>query len=569
MPEEPSRSHDATELRRHAEERLQEQRAGMDQARKDVDAQRLVHELQVHQIELEMQNDALQVARDEMEAALERYADLYDFAPVGYLTLDREETIHQANLACASLLGIERSRLVQRRFGLFVSASHRSAFAAFLTRVFESNVKEACELTLLKEGGLPVEARIEARVAPSGQECRAVLEDITEQKRAEEDRLILNKLESMRILAGGQEHDFSDLLTVILMNLELAQDLTPSGEVLARRLKEAEKAGWMAPGSTKQLITFASGGQPIRKLAHLAGVIEEAGWLAVSGSRVRCECSLAEDLWPAEVDAVHIGQVIQNMVVNAREAMPDGGVVSVRAENVVLGSHEHPPLPPGDCVRVSIADHGVGMTKEVQSKIFDPYFSTKQRGGQKGMGLGLTICQAVMQKHGGAIAVESEPGVGTTFRLLLPASRTLIQEEKAPAPASLPQPGSILVMEDNTAVGALVGSSLQRMGHEVRLVEDGRTAIEVFERAKSLGRPFDLVILDLTVRAGVGGREVIKALLEIDPGVKAIVMSGDVGDPVILEPERHGFKSALEKPFSSEKLREIVARVLGPADAKP
>jgi len=563
MKRRPPRSTGAAELRRRAEVRLREQQAGTGRARNDADTQRLVHELQVHQIELEMQNEELQIARDQMEAELERYADLYDFAPVGYLTLDREETVRQANLACASLLGIDRSRLVRRRFGLFVSAGDRNAFAAFLTRVFASKAREYCEVTLLREDKIPVEVRIDATVAASGQECRAVLEDITEQKRAEADRLVLNKLESMRILAGGMAHDFNNLLTVILLNLELAHEHAIPREVLAGRLEEATKAGWMARGLTKQLITFARDSQPVRTLTNLIPVIEESGWPAVSGSRVRCEFFLEEDLWPAEVDAVQVGQVIQNIILNAREAMPEGGVVSVRAENVVLGSHEHLPVPPGDYVRLSISDHGVGVTKEVQSKIFDPYFSSKQRGNQKGIGLGLTICHAVMQRHGGAIEVESEPGAGTTFRLLLPASRKPVPEATAPAPASLPRPGKILVMEDDQGVRALVGSSLQRMGHEVELVADGQAAVEVFGREKSLGSPFDLVILNLTVRAGVGGLEAFQSLLKIDPDVKAIVMSGHADDPVILEPERHGFKGVLVKPFESARLHGILARVLG------
>ena len=232
---------DAAELRRRAEERLREQHPETGQARTEADTQRLVHELQVHQIELEMQNEELQQARDEMEAGLEKYSDLYDFAPVGYLTLDREGTIREANLTSASLLGIERSRLVKRRFGLCVSAADRPAFNAFLTRVFESQARESCEVTLLKEGKPPVEVRIEAAVAASGRECRAVLEDITERKRAEEDRLILNKLESTGILAGGIAHDFNNLLTVILLNLELAQALTPPGEELAHHLGAGEE----------------------------------------------------------------------------------------------------------------------------------------------------------------------------------------------------------------------------------------------------------------------------------------------------------------------------------------
>jgi len=391
----PNPPPEAAELRRRAEERLREQHPEASPTRTEADTQRLVHELRVHQIELEMQNEELQRARNEMEAGLEKYSDLYDFAPVGYVTLDREGTIREANLTSASLLGIERSRLVGRRFGPYVSAADRPAFTAFLTKVFASKAREFCEVTLLQDGQAPVAVRIEAAVA--GRECRAVLEDITEYKRAEEDRLILNKLESTGILAGGIAHDFNNLLTVIVLNLDLADGTDPSGEELAHRLAEVRKAASMARGLTQQLITFAKGGQPIRKLTSLSQLIEDSVRPALSGSRVRCEFHLADDLWPAEVDAGQMGQVIRNVVLNAREAMPQGGVVSVRAENRVLGSHEHPSLPPGDYVRVSIADQGSGIAKEVLPKIFDPYFSTKQRGDQKGMGLGLTICHAIVQ----------------------------------------------------------------------------------------------------------------------------------------------------------------------------
>ena len=460
-------------------------------------------------------------------------------------------------------LGIERYRLVKRYFGLYVLTADRPVFTAFLTKVFESRTREFCEVTLLKEGNPPVAVRIEAAVAASGRECRAVLEDITEHKRAEEDRLILNKLESTGILAGGIAHDFNNLLAVILLNLELAQGTNPSGKELAHLLEKMKKAVLMAHGLTQQLIAFAKGGAPVRKPTRLSGVIQESVRPALSGSRVRCEFSLADDLWPAKVDAGQIGQVIRNMVLNAREAMPQGGVVSVRAENVVLGSQERPSLPPGDYVRVSVADRGGGIAKEVLPKIFDPYFSTKHRGDQKGMGLGLTICHTVIQKHGGAIAVESEVGVGTSFHIHLPAFRKPLVEEKPRAPKVLPRPGRILVMDDEEGVREVVGELLQRMGHEVELVADGRRAVEVYESAKGRGRPWDAVILDLTVRGGMGGEEAIQALLKIDPSVKAIVMSGYADDPVVLEPERHGFRGVLAKPFARDSLREILSRLMG------
>jgi PAS domain S-box-containing protein len=681
----PKISDDPAELRRRAELRLSghQTKAALNQT--DANNERQLHELEVHQIELEMQNEELKEARDKLEALLEIYTDLYDFAPVGYLTLDREGAIGEANLAGASLLGIARSALVKQRLGLFVSPADRSVFDAFLKKVFESGAREECDASLLLKGKHPVDVRMRAIVFESGQACRVavsditahklaeaatarlaaivnsssdaiigkdlnsivtswnagaekifgysasemvgcpislllpsdrqqeveqimsrikqgenvehfetlrvakdgrlldmsvavspiryaagkiagaatVARDITERKRAEADRLILNKLESTGILAGGMAHDFNNLLTVILLNLELAQMLNPPGAELVDRLETAKKTALMARSLTAQFVTFAEGGAPIRKPASLSGLIQESVRPALSGSNVRCEFSLAEDLWVAEVDAGQIGQVIRGMVLNAREAMPQGGVVSVRAENAVLGSQEQPSLPPGEYVRVSIADRGVGISKEVLPKIFDPYFSTKERGDQKGMGLGLTICHAVVQKHQGAIAVESEVGVGTTFHIYLPAARKLSGVEKASVPAGVPRQGRVLVMDDEEAVRRVVGLTLWGMGHEVELAEDGQRAVEVYKKAKSLGRHFDVVILDLTVRGGMGGQETIQVLLKLDPTVKAIAMSGHVHDPVILEPERHGFKGALPKPFDVGKLQEILSRVMG------
>jgi PAS domain S-box-containing protein len=567
MPRKPNISDDPAELRRRAEGRLSDQRKGQrskagDQKSK-ADTVRMLHELEVHQIELEMQNEELEEVREKMEALLEKYTDLYDFAPVGYLTLDREGAIREANLAGANLLGIARSVLVKQRVGLFVSPADRPVFNAFLKKVFESGVREECDLRLLVEGKHAVDVRMRANVFESEQTCRVAVTDITERKRAEADRLVLNKLESTGILAAGIAHDFNNLLTVVLLDLELAQALTPPGEELAHLLEEAKKASLTASGLTQQLITFAKGGAPVRKPTHLSGVIQESVRLALSGSNVRCEFSLAEDLWVAEVDAGQIGQVIRNMVLNAREAMPQGGMVFVRAENVVLSAQEQPSLPAGKYVRVSIADQGGGVAKDVLPKIFDPYFSTKQGGKQRGMGLGLTICHAVAQKHGGAIAVESAVGVGTTFHIYLPAARKLSGEEKAPVPAGVPRHGRVLVMDDEEAVRRVVGLTLRRMGHEVELVEDGQTAVEVYKKAKGRGRHFDVVILDLMVPGRMGGREAIQALLQIDPAVKAVVMSGYANDPVVLEHDRYGFKGALVKPFNLGQLREILSRVLG------
>ena len=396
------------------------------------------------------------------------------------------------------------------------------------------------------------------------------LQDITAQHQSETDRRQLElqlfqaqKVETLGTLSGGIAHDFNNLLMVILLNLELAQSRTPLNDEMGALLAEAARAAKTSGGLTQQLLTFAKGGAPIRKPIDLAGVIQEAVRLAVSGSRVRYDFNLARDLWLAEVDAGQIGQVIRNLALNAREAMPGGGVISVRAENVVLGPREHASLPPGEYVRVSLTDWGGGIAKEVLPKIFDPYFSTKQMGTQKGMGLGLTICHAVIQKHGGAIAAESEPGVGATFQLHLPASRRPLPPEAAAEPVRRARGGKILVMDDEEVVRNLIKRLLEQMCHEVAVEEEGQSAIEAYKAAKDQGRPYDAVLLDLTVRAGRGAHETIQELLKIDPAVNAIVMSGYANDPAVLEPEDHGFKGVLAKPFDRASLEKVLAGVLG------
>ncbi len=329
MPRKPHTVEDPAALRQRAERHLDDQRMNPTVQQTADDAMRQLHELEVHQIELQMQNEELEAARSKLEAFLEKYTDLYDFAPVGYLTLDRAGDIREANLAGASLLGVARSALVNRRLGLFVAPADGPAFATFLEQVFASGPREQCEVRLLVEGQPPVDVRLRANIFEAETTCRLAVTDITENKRAEADRLIMNKLESTGILAGGIAHDFNNLLTVVLLNLELAQQLVPPGppggiidtatppaagsviargEELAQYLEEAKQTSLLARGLTAQLVTFAEGGAPLRRPTFLAGVIQESIRPALSGSNVRCEPFLAGDLWAAEVDAAQIEQ---------------------------------------------------------------------------------------------------------------------------------------------------------------------------------------------------------------------------------------------------------------------
>lgn len=558
----PDRSPEAARLRRAAEQRLEEQHLKTAPVRSDADTERLLHELQVHQIELEMQNEELQQVRNELEAAAEKYCDLYDFAPVGYVTLDTSGTICEANLASTALLGVERSRLLRRRFALFVAESDRPAVDGFLQRIFKCTTRESCELSLLSEGRPPVEVRLEAAMVASGRECRLVIEDMTEQKRAEADRLILSKLESTGILAGGLAHDFNNLLAVILLNLEQARAFGAPDTELMTCLDDARQASLSACSLTRRLITFADGGAPVREETCLAVVIRDAVRLGVSDSTVHCEVSLADDLWKVEADGEQMGQVFRNLLLNAREAMSERGLISIRAENELLESQQDLPTAAKECVRVTITDAGHGISKQTLNRIFDPYFSTKQRGADKGMGLGLTICQSIVRKHGGKITVESVVGKGTTFHVHLPACRNSPAKAQTSAASTQRLSLKILLIEHDQAMRKEIKSILERMGHTVELMEDGRLAAEEFLNDNAAGRAFDVAILDLTVWGDLGGVRALRVLRMANPAIKAIVLSNHAGDPIVLNHEAHGFHAALIKPVAPEELAGMLARFM-------
>jgi PAS domain S-box-containing protein len=387
--------------------------------------------------------------------------------------------------------------------------------------------------------------------------------DVTVRKQAEQDRLVLGKLESTGILAGGIAHDFNNLLAGMLMNLEMAQSSQSSAQDVYVSLLEAKHAVLAAKVLTQQLITFSRGGASVRQPTDVAALLRESVPLALSGSNVRSEILLAADLWRVEVDVGQMGQVIRNLVLNAREAMPSGGVVHLRAENVVLSPGHGPAIPPGEYVQIRVADQGCGIPPDVLPKIFDPYFSTKLRGTQKGMGLGLTICHSVVQKHAGAITVESSPATGTVFHVLLPASRQLLAENRTARPEPGQRQGRILVMDDEQVVRTNLGRVLRQMGYQPELAADGATAVELYAKARQDGRCFDAVILDLTVRGAMGGRDAVQELRALDPAVRAVVMSGHSDDEVMQKYSQHGFKGALTKPFDREALLDVLARVFG------
>jgi PAS domain S-box-containing protein len=385
-----------------------------------------------------------------------------------------------------------------------------------------------------------------------------VFRDITQKQKMEEELLRTGKLEAVGLLAGGIAHDFNNILTAILGNLSLVKMSTDPKDPLHRRLADAETASLRARDLAQHLLTFAKGGAPIKKTVSMKRLLEESIRFALRGSNVGVEFFLSDGLWPVEIDEGQITQVFHNLVINAQQAMPEGGMIQVRAENDLVSETENRlPLPPGRYIRISIRDFGIGIPKEHLPKIFDPYFTTKQ----KGSGLGLSTSYSIIKKHDGYMRVDSELGRGSTFSIYLPASSREIEPEKQPE-ALLPGKGKILIMDDEKAVREVAGEILGFLGYQIGYAEEGAEAIARYQEASAAGAPFDLIIMDLTIPGKMGGKEAIQKLMEIDPHVKAIVSSGYSNDPIMADYTRYGFKGVIVKPYQIEELSKTVHEVL-------
>lgn len=408
------------------------------------------------------------------------------------------------------------------------------------------------------------ERRISHSVAPIRETNGAVLgavlvfKDISDQLKMEEELTKAQKLESLGILAGGIAHDFNNIPAGILLKTQLARRVQKQGQDPTQLLASIEEAVTLASGLTQQLLTFARGGAPIKETMSLQDLLKESARFALRGSRSRCEFAIPDDLWAVEADKGQISQVINNLVINADQAMPNGGTIRIWAENV----ENEPTHPVGDLeqgiyVRVVVEDEGVGISPEDLHKIFDPYFTTKKSGH----GLGLASTYSILQRHGGNIFVESQLGKGTRFTFYLPATR------EAPAAKQTSQlvptgQGRILVMDDDEVIRTALEQLLKELGYEPFLTTDGRQAIEAYSQALREQQPFEAVILDLTIPGGRGGRETITQLKELDPQVTAIVSSGYSKDPVMADHEAYGFKAVLSKPYTLGQLGRILQDVL-------
>jgi signal transduction histidine kinase/ActR/RegA family two-component response regulator len=399
-----------------------------------------------------------------------------------------------------------------------------------------------------------LERRVEERTAELQRSNERLRSEIQQREQTEEELLRARKLESLGVLAGGIAHDFNNFLTIVSGSIELLKLQLASAEPVDDLLEQIGTACHRAASLASQLLTFAKGGSPVRRLVSTADMVRDAVRLARAGASISFEVVLPEDLWGAEVDPGQISQVLYNILLNARQAMPEGGMIEIHAGNVDI---DVPHV--SQRVRISIRDYGCGIPRDILPRIFDPYFTTKPGGS----GLGLATAYAIVAKHGGRIDVDSVPGRGTVFSIELPASQERATPE--PAPREIPQPqGSarVLVMDDEEAIRRLLGTVLTRLGYVVQTAQDGAEAIALYEAAKSSGSSFDVVILDVTVSTGMGGIEAAAALRELDRDVRLIVSSGYSDSHVMAEYRKYGFDGVLPKPWSTTELSEVVRRVL-------
>ena len=388
-----------------------------------------------------------------------------------------------------------------------------------------------------------------------------VFRDVTNEQKIKEELLKVRKLESIGVLAAGIAHDFNNILSAILGNIDLASRLMDKEDKAYSLLAEAQKATSRAVKLTQQLLTFAKGGDPIKENATLPQLIRDAADFVLHGSHISCNYSCPDDLWSVSVDVGQIGQVIQNIIINARHAMPEGGQIDIQCANVEDAATETlMSIHKGKFVRITIQDRGIGIPMEIIDKIFDPYFTSKQKGN----GLGLAICHSIIKKHNGNITVQSQPGKGSKFNIYLPASdHSTIESTGRQKPIQqLAAPKSIMIMDDEEMLRIIAEAQLRQLGHKAILVADGSEAVSRYQELQEIGTPVDLIFMDLTIPGGMGGKEAVQKILQLDPDAKVIVSSGYSNDPVMANYREYGFVAALAKPFDLTELNHILTSVL-------
>ncbi len=522
---------------------------------KPLDAALLNVRLSVAERRIRSLNERLQ-ARAELQQTLRKMTDILEKTSDGFFAVDRDWRFTFVNPQAEKLLERRREELIGKDVWM--------EFPHFKRDVFERNYRRAMSEQVAVEfeaSDADAQVWLELLAYPSGGGVSVFLRDVTERKRTETERLTTSKLESLGTLAGGIAHDLNNILTVISGNLGLAQIETPNDcTALLSFLSKAGQAAQHAAQLSNQLLTFSKGGAPLKRVTSIKDLVTHSVEFSLHGSNLYAELHVADDLWRSAVDAIQIEQVMNALMINAREAMPDGGTVRVSARNIDINGDSGMGLRPGRYVKVEVADNGRGVDQRSIAKIFDPYFTTKPSAS----GLGLSIGYSIIKKHGGLLQLENTSPRGASFAFYLPAT----DAEPAIADSVLANRTfsftnqRVLVMDDEEGVRDITSELLGTLGYKVTAVPDGTEALKIYERAMRRGESFQAVILDATIRGGMGGLATIERLRELDPNVTAIICSGYSDEAALAQFLAYGFQGALPKPFTRDELADVMQRAL-------
>jgi len=498
-------------------------------------------------------------ARAELQESARRMTEILEKTTDAFFALDRQWRFTYLNAQAEKLFDRSRDQLLGKELWKEFPHLKNSPIEQNYHRVVAQQIPVEFEMSDVNE-----KIWFEMHAYPSGGGVSVFFRDVTERKRTEEERLTTGKLESLGTLAGGIAHDLNNILTVISGNIGLAQIEAPAGATnLLSSLGKAGQAAQHAARLSGQLLTFSKGGAPLKRVVSISQLLTHAAEFSLYGSNLRADIDIPVDLWKAEVDPGQIEQVINALMINAREAMPHGGTVCVSARNMELEDEEGALLPRGRYLKITVADRGCGIDEEFVTKIFDPYFTTKPNGS----GLGLAISYSVVKRHGGLLYLENSSSEGSTFSFYLPASdeNTVISEPMVSERFTpFHHHNRVLVMDDEAAVRELISDLLVTLGFEVTAVPDGVEAVKTYERALRQGETFQAVILDATIRGGMGGVATIERLRKVDPNVTAIICSGYSDEAALSEFLSYGFRAALPKPFTRHDLADVLQRAFDP-----
>jgi PAS domain S-box-containing protein len=502
----------------------------------------------------------------ENEAQLQ---DLFDNALDFIQILDAEGRFVSVNKSWREAMGYSHEEIGRMTLQTAIAPESVPHCRACFERALAGEDVGQVEFTMLSRDGrrIVVEGYVNPRIEDGKVVAvRSILRDITERKKLEQNLRNAEKLESIGVLAGGIAHEFNNLMSAVLGRISLAADLLPPSSPARQQLADAEAATLRGRDLTLQLITFAKGGAPIRCETDLPGLVRDSAEFSTRGTPVRCRYSFPERLAKVDADSGQLGQVVQNLVANAVQAMPEGGEIRIDAENVVLPAGHPLASRSPHFVRIDVEDRGTGIHPDYLQRIFDPFFTTRKDAN----GLGLAVCYSVVRQHGGEITVDSRPGIGATFHVLLPASGASLPEaapqgagsSSKPAEDAKPVRRRILVMDDEEIVRNVATEVLGVMGYDSDGVGNGEEAIEAYSKAKAEGVPYSAVIMDLSVPVGMGGKEAVSRVLEIDPAARVIVSSGYSSDPVMADFRSFGFCGVIAKPYRIGELRQLLSRIL-------